>query len=190
MKLTESFLWRRADQIGLDSARLFRLPDGWRIEGTAVFVHDGRPAHLNYEVGADVRWVVRRARVTGYFGERTVDHSVRVYRQGGWTLNHGSQPGARGCVDFDLGFSPAARVLASRRRSALGPGDGASPVAVLSFADGLLMRLDVLPVPAGAMAVFEAVEPAAAMDEALLHPPDWPPAAALSPRRPGVPAWP
>lgn len=159
MKLTETFFWRRLDQAGLDSCRLFRLPDGWRIQGTAVFVHGGRAAHLSYEVGADALWVTRRARVTGYWGEDTVDLSMRVYPQGGWTLNHGSQSAVRGCVDIDLGFSPAARVLAGRRHTTSGLSVPSSPVAVLSFTDARLLRQDPMQLPMAGRAVFEPVVP-------------------------------
>lgn len=186
MELTEILFWRRVDQIGLDSCRVFRLDDGWRIEGAAVFEQAGEPVQLSYEVGTDALWVVRRARVTGYRGRIPVDLSVRVYAQGAWTLNHRSQPAVRACVDFDLGFSPAARLLALRRRAVLRLRTASSEVAVLSFADEVLLRQDTLALPTPERAVFEQVPPCADSASNIRH--------AALPRRtafsPAAPGWP
>jgi len=39
-----AILWRRLDTEGHDSCQLFRLADGWRLTGMAVFGHEGKPA--------------------------------------------------------------------------------------------------------------------------------------------------
>jgi hypothetical protein len=37
MKRVEAFFWRKVDHPGYDSCRLFRVTNGWRLAGVAVF---------------------------------------------------------------------------------------------------------------------------------------------------------
>ena len=70
MRPAASFFWRKLDHPGHDSCRLFKLSDGWRLIGAAVFWDEGRPCHFEYEVLANAAWKTRRASVAGYLGNR------------------------------------------------------------------------------------------------------------------------
>ncbi len=123
-----SAFWRRMDAPGHDACRLVREADGWRLEGTAVFRQDARPARLDYRIVCDPAWRTVRGDVQGWLGADPVRHEVER-RDGIWTLDGTPQPRLERCVDLDLGFTPATNLL-QLRRIALAVGEGADvPVA-------------------------------------------------------------
>jgi hypothetical protein len=135
-------LWRRVDTPGHDACRLEELADGWQLEGTAVFLHEGAPTRLAYQVVCDPTWATRRGRVQGWLGERPVDFTVVRTSGGVWTLNGDVVPGLERYVDLDLGFTPATNLL-QLRRVALADGESADvPVA---WIDAPPRTLTVLP---------------------------------------------
>jgi hypothetical protein len=136
-----TILWRRLDVPGHDACRLVARDDGWRLSGMAVFSLDGRPCALSYEVDADARWSSRSARVRGWCGTEPVDVTILAVPGGRWHLNGTEQPAVVGCVDVDLGFTPATNLL-HLRRVALDIGQAADvPVAWLAFPELTLARL-------------------------------------------------
>jgi hypothetical protein len=136
-----SILWRRLDMPGHDACRLDGCDSGWRIEGTAVFRHDGEPARLNYEVACDVGWRTQQGEVRGWLGIKCVEFRVARTAGGVWTLNGQAVPGLEGCVDLDFGFTPATNLL-QLRRLALAEGQGAdAPAAWLDVSAGMLAVL-------------------------------------------------
>lgn len=124
--------WRRLDGEGHDACRLMPLGDGWRLAGTAVFQEAGQPAAcLSYEVDCDGQWRTRRGAVRGWVGERLVDCLVARAPAGAWTFNGHEVPAPGGCLDLDLGFTPATNLF-QLQRVALAVGQSAEvPVAWL-----------------------------------------------------------
>lgn len=138
---TTTAVWRRIDTPGHDSCRLTGSDDGWRIEGTAIFVQGGAHGHLAYRVSCDEQWNTREGTVHGWLGQRSIDLTVRRSADGGWSLNGAPVSGLDGCVDLDLGFTPATNLL-QLRRIALREGEGKDvPVAWLNVGDGTLSLL-------------------------------------------------
>jgi uncharacterized protein len=136
-----TILWRRLDVPGHDACQLVALDDGWRLSGMAVFNLDGRPCALRYEVDADARWASRSARVRGWCGTERVDVTIVAAPSRGWHLNGAEQSDVRGCVDVDLGFTPATNLL-QLRRIALAVGEEAEvPAAWLAFPELTVERL-------------------------------------------------
>lgn len=139
--LEAAVLWRRLDVPGHDACRILRLADGFAIEGTAVFLHDGRPARLEYAAACDAGWVTRRGRVAGWLGNTSVVLEIEQRTPGEWTLDGEPVSGLDDCLDVDLGFTPATNVL-PLRRLALAVGRGAdAPAAWLDVAARTLSRL-------------------------------------------------
>jgi uncharacterized protein len=133
MKQTASFFWQKLDQPGHDSCRLFKLANGWRLSGAAVFWDAGRPCHFQYEVAVDATWRTRSASVSGYLGSKPVQLRIRSARNGGWRVGTELQENIAGCVDVDLGFTPATNLIPLRRLS-LRVGESAeAPAAYLEF---------------------------------------------------------
>ena len=113
-RLRAAFFWRRLDQPGYDSCRLFELANGWRLVGSAVFCEAQRACHFNYTVDADANFLSRRAAVVGFLGNRAVDLLVRSVGPGRWRIA-GASTIVAGCPDIDLGFTPATNLLPLRR---------------------------------------------------------------------------
>ena len=141
-KPTAAFFWRRLDHPGHDSCRLFKLQKGWRLIGAAVFSDSGRPCHLLYEVITDPAWKSRRARVAGFVGNRAVELRVSVTNSLRWAVNGKELGNVSGCIDIDLGFTPATNLIAVRRLALKIGQRCEAPAAYLAFPK---VRLEKLP---------------------------------------------
>jgi hypothetical protein len=110
-----SILWRRLDQPGHESARLFFQGDSWHLQGTAVFSCDQLPCRLDYKIVCDSRWHTRRAKVVGWMGNDEIEIAIEVDINHRWSLNERDSPAVAGCIDLDLNFSPSSNLLPIRR---------------------------------------------------------------------------
>ncbi len=134
-------LWRRLDTPGHDACRLAPADGGWRLHGTAVLLHEGEPARLDYHVRCDARWRTERGHIRGFIGARALDWRIVREPGGTWSVNGAAVPGLEGCVDLDVGFTPATN-LTLMRRVALAPGQAAEvTVAWIDAPDGVLQPL-------------------------------------------------
>lgn len=114
-EIVATAFWRRLDTEGHDACRLIRNPDSWRLSGSAVFDHRGKACVLAYAVDCDTAWRTLAATVRGSVGREELALDIERTPDGNWTLNGDEQPEARGCIDLDLGFTPATNLLAIRR---------------------------------------------------------------------------
>ncbi|MHB0938075.1 MAG: putative glycolipid-binding domain-containing protein [Armatimonadota bacterium] len=135
-----TILWRRLDAPGHDACALWKLDGGWRLAGTAVFLHAHRPCHLAYAVECDAAWQTQAARVTGWIDRDAVEMTL-VAAGGHWRLNGIDQPQVAGCVDADLGFTPATNLIALRRLGLRIGEEADAPAAWFDFPALQLMRL-------------------------------------------------
>lgn len=122
--------WKRLDTEGHDSCRLIRKPDGWRLEGGAVFDHEGDAVQLAYVVDCDADWRTLSASVRGSVGLDELSFDIVSTSTGDWLLDGEKQPDAEGCIDLDLGFTPATNLIAIRR---LEPGSDADTPAPAAY---------------------------------------------------------
>ncbi len=136
-----SILWRRLDAPGHDACRLVPDGDGWRLEGSAVFRQEGAAARLDYRVACDAGWRTRRGRLLGWIGARDLDLEIARGKDGGWTLGGVPVPGLEGCLDLDLGFTPATNLLAIRRLDLAVGRAAEAPAAWLDLGSLALERL-------------------------------------------------
>lgn len=111
----QSVLWRRLDQPGHESARLFFQPPYWHLTGTAVFAHNEQPCRLDYLVVCHSRWQTLSGKVAGWVGSETVEIELSVDSARRWWLNGRECPAVAGCIDLDLNFSPSTNLLPIRR---------------------------------------------------------------------------
>jgi hypothetical protein len=108
-------LWQRLDTSGHDACRLTTGGSHWELAGTAVFVHRGAPAHLAYRVAGQGGWCTRRASVSGFVGDRTVEHVIERSEGGTWTIDGTVVANVTGLEHLDLGFTPSTNVLQLRQ---------------------------------------------------------------------------
>lgn len=113
-------LWRRlgAGIVGLERCTFTERPAGVDLSGTAVLTLDGKPAEVRWSVEADDTWVTRRAEVhldvAGSLRVRTLTHDGK----GEWQIDGKARPDLDGCLDVDLGVTPATNTLPIRRVAA------------------------------------------------------------------------
>jgi uncharacterized protein len=137
-----AILWRRLDTPGHDACRLDRSADGWRLQGTAVFRHEGLPARLAYQVECDLEWRTQQGSVLGWVGTKSIEFRIARTPQGVWRLNDTIVTDLGSCIDLDFGFTPGTNLF-QLRRLALNEGQAAdAPAAWLDAPEG---RLELLP---------------------------------------------
>ncbi|WP_280153625.1 putative glycolipid-binding domain-containing protein [Piscinibacter sp. XHJ-5] len=137
-----SALWQRLDTPGHDACLVRRLPHGWRLSGTAVFRQENVPCQLQYQVDADAQWRSVAASVAGWSGADRIEVAIAALEGGRWTLNGVEQPLASGCVDIDLGFTPATNLILLRRLELPLGVTVPAPAAWMEFPDLRLQRLE------------------------------------------------
>jgi hypothetical protein len=141
MEKAAFILWRQLDAEGHCACWLSRQPDGWSLDGTVVFDHEAMPCALNYTVRCDTNWRTHSASIVGRLGMDNVD--LDIARDGKtWLLNGVEQPLAEGCLDLDLGFTPATNLLALRRLSLSVGDESPAPAAYLEAPTSGLVRLE------------------------------------------------
>jgi uncharacterized protein len=128
-----TFFWRKLDHPGHDSCRLFKLPDGWRLCGAAVFCEARRVCHLQYDVLADPTFRTKNAAVSGYVGGTAIAVRIRSTGPGRWRVTGARHADITGCIDVDLGFTPATNLPALRRLALKVGQHAAAPAAYLEF---------------------------------------------------------
>jgi hypothetical protein len=111
----QTILWKRVDQPGHESARIFLKNSDWHLVGTAVFLHERMACRLDYQIECDHNWRTRHTRVTGWVGESAISADIRVDSLHRWHLNGSECPQVKGCTDIDLNFSPSTNLLPIRR---------------------------------------------------------------------------
>ncbi len=113
----ESILWRSLRWPGHDACRLYRVNSEWRLEGTSLFLHEGRTCQLSYLIVCNSIWQTQRAVVSGWVGDQDVSLELYVEAHHRWQVNGVAKPAVAGCVDLDLSFSPSTNLLPIRRLS-------------------------------------------------------------------------
>ena len=69
----------------------------------------------------------------GCIGRRAVALRIRATTGGRWKINGVDQPAIRGCIDLDLGFTPATNLLPLRRLALRTGQEAQAPAAYLPF---------------------------------------------------------
>ena len=140
--MIDSILWRSLAWPGHEACRLFSQDSHWYLEGTAVFLNEGRPCRLDYQVVCDQAWRTLTGKVAGWLGETAVDIQIKSHSAQHWWMNGVQQSDVMGCIDLDLNFSPSTNLLPIRRLK-LGIGQAAEVRAAwLRFPS---FKLELLP---------------------------------------------
>ena len=107
-----SILWKSQISIlGHDYCTIQNVGNDWELYGTALLMVDNFPSHLNYSVHCDRGWKTSYASVEGYVGKKSVSIRVKVSESRDWIVNGQPQADLKGCLDIDLGFTPATNTL-------------------------------------------------------------------------------
>jgi uncharacterized protein len=117
MENMETILWRGILQPGHEACRLVHEEPGWRLDGTAVFLHDLQTCLLTYKIDCDSTWRTVSAMVEGWIGKKIVSMRINTDTNHRWWLNGVEVPEVAGCLDLDLNFSPSTNLIPIRRLS-------------------------------------------------------------------------
>lgn len=137
-----TILWRRLDLPGHDICRLWKTTAGWQLSGTAIFLFEQMPCLLVYEVSVHDSWQTRFANVSGFIGQSVVALAIAPTPNGHWNVNGIESQAAAGCIDLDLGFTPATNLIAIRRLDLKIKEQSLAPAAWLDFPDLKLKQLE------------------------------------------------
>ncbi|KAM3095869.1 putative glycolipid-binding domain-containing protein [Phormidesmis sp. 146-12] len=143
-------LWRRLDLPGHDGCQLWQSTNGWQLSGTTIFLFNQMPCCLSYEVNTDINWQTSTASVSGHVGKSAVALTISApHRQATasagiehWSINGLVVAETTGCIDLDLGFTPATNLIAIRRLSLEIGARSQAPAAWLDFPDFTLKQLE------------------------------------------------
>jgi uncharacterized protein len=113
--IERAVLWRGLYRPGAEYCGLWRNDDGWHLAGTVVVVLDGHPAEVRYAVTCDVSWNTRAVTVGLTSGAAERSLKLRTDDQQRWWNAQDEVAGVRGCLDIDLGATPATNTLPIRR---------------------------------------------------------------------------
>ncbi len=118
MRLTgsrRSVLWHGRDPFSAEILSFERIADhGWRMTGTVVVALPEGAAEVRYALEIDDGWRSRRLDVE-IAGARAARMIAVGDGAGAWTVDGADASDLRGCIDVDLGVSPATNTLPIRR---------------------------------------------------------------------------
>lgn len=129
--MVASMLWTRLDTPGHDAGVLEDTGTGWTVHGTAVFRHEGEPAHLRYRVACDRSWQTLSGEIRGSIGLTSIERVVTRTSKGAWLVNGDLVLPPGDHVDLDLGVTPATNLIQIRRMDLRVGQQAACPVAWL-----------------------------------------------------------
>jgi uncharacterized protein len=135
-------LWYSADLASTEHFTADLPASGPRLRGTVALPIDDEPAHLTYEIVADPGWRARRAEIAieRPGGSRRIQ--IVADGEGRWTVDGEPAPALDGCLDVDLGWTPATNTFQIRRLGLAVGQQGTVPVAWMTFPELVLERSD------------------------------------------------
>jgi hypothetical protein len=134
-----SVIWRRLDLPGLEYCELTEVPNGWTLRGQIVLAEQSGPASFRYLIVCDAAWATTSVTVEARREAKLETLTLHTDGEHRWWEDNEQIANVRGCVDVDLGFTPATNTIAIRRLS-LGVGEGASVTAAWVGPDRLVVR--------------------------------------------------
>lgn len=132
--------WRFLPVFGRESCLLHGMGDGWGLGGYLVREEAGT-WQIGYRIRCDRDWRTIGAEVEWW--RNTGSGRCRLARdqEGNWIVNDEPAPDLLGCIDIDLGFSPATNTLPIRRLELTGLTRGSHDAAWLRFPELTVERL-------------------------------------------------
>jgi hypothetical protein len=117
-QLLRSVSWKRLDERWFERCTLLqgggRPSASWILDGTVLGASNGAPLDVRYGVFCHGDWATAEVVVTAMMG--TLLREVELVRdEKRWFLDAAACPELDGCVDVDLGFTPATNTLPIRR---------------------------------------------------------------------------
>lgn len=87
----------------------------WLLEGGAVWQDRAGAARMSYQLRCNGEWQAQSAHLAGRVGDTIIDVMIARGHDGTWGVNGKALPASEDVAHIDLGFSPAAKTLVTRR---------------------------------------------------------------------------
>jgi len=127
----------------LDSREDFTLAagaDSYELAGTTLIMHDGVRVEIVYRVEVASDWSTRSATID--IAARARNHRVEVPEPGIWLIDGEHRADLDGCIDIDLGWTPATNTIPIRRLELEGRDSATIRAAWLKWAELEFMASD------------------------------------------------
>lgn len=106
--------WTSASLESNEDCVIHEQPTGVALSGSTTLPLEGGLGRIDYELEADADWRALGAIITV---SGRVDRRITIDRSGdSWTIDGEPRPDLAGCIDIDLGWTPATNILPLRRR--------------------------------------------------------------------------
>ena len=107
-------IWTSASLESSEDCVIHEQPAGVALSSSTTLPVDGALGRIDYELETDADWRTLGTTIT--VSGRT-ESRITIERSGdGWTVDGEPRPDLDGCVDIDLGWTPATNILPLRRR--------------------------------------------------------------------------
>ena len=116
-QVLRTVLWSRRDQVSVEYCQLEQVQDGFRLWGSVLTSHDGKPLRLDYMVLCDASWVTRSVRLVVAHDAVSRELTLVADDQRRWWNEGDELTAVAGCVDIDISLSPSTNTLPIRRLS-------------------------------------------------------------------------
>jgi hypothetical protein len=116
-KVLQTVLWRRVNKAGIEHCTLSQAGGYYRFNGTALSAIDLVPLQVQYQIQCDEEWHTQKVDVETYLGPAKGELKIYVDDQQRWWIENAELADLQGCIDIDLGITPATNTLPIRRLS-------------------------------------------------------------------------
>lgn len=113
--MQRTMMWQNVRTQGVERCVLAVRDDGWELAGVALDMADGKPLEARYVVRLDARWRTREAEIHCNLPEETTELRLISDGAGAWWRDGTPLSELAGCLDVDLGITPATNTLPIRR---------------------------------------------------------------------------
>jgi uncharacterized protein len=110
-----SILWHLDTPLSTEQCTFTTGTDAQQINGAVVHDVAGRPCQTHYNILIDSNWHTRDVSLRMAFVDEKRELRLAADGDGNWWLNDAEYPLAQGCIDIDLGITPATNTLPIRR---------------------------------------------------------------------------
>lgn len=107
-------IWTSASLESSEDCVIHEQAAGVALSSSTTLPLDGALGRIDYELEADADWRTLGATIT--VSGRTDRQIAIEHSLGRWTVDGEPRPDLDGCVDLDLGWTPATNILPLRRR--------------------------------------------------------------------------
>ncbi len=115
MKHQRTVLWKSKRESSVEYCALYQVDDGFSLSGTVLLALDEQPAFIEYQVTCDAGWRTKNAAIDVQMSDVHYKITLIADSEQRWWHNDKEVVACRGCVDVDLGFTPATNTLPIRR---------------------------------------------------------------------------